>query len=261
MTAEIRNFLESAVHASHEAGKITLRYFQSASFEVELKADSSPVTIADRSAEEWMINFIQREFPDHGILGEEFGEHPGQSRYRWIVDPIDGTKSFVSGVPLYGTMIAIEDRETQQSVVGVVNFPALKDIVWAGKGCGSFWNGRRTRVSRVDLLSQSILLTTDLKNVEDRPDHGKFDALRKRARLFRMWGDCYGHMLVATGRAEIMADPKMAFWDIAALKPILEEAGGHLIDWSGHQGLYMNESISCNDAVLEELTNLLRSHA
>lgn len=260
MSSEITNLLESAVHAAIEAGKITLRYFQS-EVSVEFKGDASPVTIADREAEEWVVNFVQREFPDHGILGEEFGEHPGTSPYRWIIDPIDGTKSFIRGVPMYGTMIAIEDRSRKDAVVGVVNFPPLGDIVWAGKGCGAYWNGRRTRVSATSSLRESTLLTTDLRNVNERTDHGKFHALIKKTKLFRMWGDCYGHMLVATGRAEIMADPKMSFWDIAALKPIVEEAGGHLINWSGQPGLYMNEAISCNDAVREELVGLLRSHS
>ncbi len=256
MSSEVQNLLDAALRAAQEAGRITLRYFQS-DIAVEWKSDLSPVTIADRSAEEWIVEFIRREFPDHAILGEEFGEHPGASDYRWIIDPIDGTKSFVSGVPLYGTMVAIEDRRLRDAVVGVVHLAALGETVCAGRGLGASWNGRPTRVASTR-LAEGILLTTDLAHVESRPDRKKFDQLRTHAKTFRMWGDCYGHVLVATGRATVMVDAKMSLWDVAALKPILEEAGGWITDWRGRRALDITEAISFGNSVAEDVLAILR---
>jgi histidinol-phosphatase len=252
------DLLEAAIHAAREAGKITLRYFQTPSLAVETKSDASPVTIADKSAEEWIIRFIQKEFPDHSILGEEFGEIRRSGPYRWIIDPIDGTKSFIHGVPLYGTMIGIEDLHLKDAVVGVVNFPALNDIMWASRGSGAFWNERPAKVSEISSLSEATLLATDTEHIDERSDAAIFEKLRKETKLFRMWGDCYGHMLVATGRAEIMVDAKMNLWDVAALKPIIEEAGGKLFDWKGTSSLYIMDAIACNgalaDGILKKIT-------
>jgi histidinol phosphatase-like enzyme (inositol monophosphatase family) len=226
----LRTLLDFAVEASWQAGKITLAYFQTGTA-VERKADASPVTLADRRSEEKLRESIQRHFPAHGILGEEYGEVPGRTPYRWVLDPLDGTRSFIQGVPLYGVMMGLE--YAGRAILGVVHFPALGETVSAAKGEGCYWNGRRARVSSVRTLEDAVLLATDVHSLYAKGRGHVFAALQDKTRLQRTWGDCYGHILVATGRAEIMLDPILNIWDCAALQPILEEAGGTFTDWSG----------------------------
>lgn len=251
-----RELMEFAVDAAWQAGKITLEYFQRP-LQFELKADASPVTVADRRAEELLRIAIETRFPDHAVVGEEFGETgPKDARYRWILDPIDGTLSFVRGVPLYGVMVALE--RDGAALVGVVNFPALGDMVYAARGVGAYWNGRRTRVSAVDHLDAALVLATDVSSMAR---HGRGDAYERLAaasKMQRTWGDCYGHILVATGRAEAMLDPIMNLWDTAALMPILEEAGGTFTDWSGVATHTAPEAVSTNGALLAEVLEAIR---
>ncbi|MBL7996164.1 histidinol-phosphatase [bacterium] len=253
----LKDLLEAASEAAYQAGKITLGYFQSGHIEVETKADDSPVTLADKKAEQFIRQFVQKHFPGHAILGEEFGETPGTSPYRWIIDPIDGTKSFSHGVPLYGTMIGIEDRRIKDAVAGVVYFPALKELYSAAKGTGAYCNGRRIQVSDVSELKDAVVLVTDMTHAYDHPRAECYDAIQRRSKFVRTWGDCYGHMLVAAGRTEVMLDPKMHLWDVAALKPIIEEAGGKFFDWNGANGLYIDDAIACNAELEQEVIELL----
>lgn len=226
----LRLLLEFALEAAWQAGRITLEYFQTGTA-VERKADASPVTLADRRAEEKLREAIQRHFPEHGILGEEFGELPGHTPYRWILDPLDGTRSFIQGVPLYGVLMGLE--YANQAILGVAHFPALGETVYAAKGEGCYWDGRRARVSTVDRLEEAVVLATSVRSLYEEGRGPVFEALQAQTRLQRTWGDCYGHILVATGRAEIMLDPILNIWDCAALQPILEEAGGTFTDWQG----------------------------
>ncbi|KAB2880933.1 histidinol-phosphatase [bacterium] len=253
----LKDLLEAASEAAYQAGKITLSYFQTAHIEVETKADDSPVTLADKKAEQFIRQFIQTRFPYHAMLGEEFGEIPGTSPYRWIIDPIDGTKSFIHGVPLYGTMIGIEDRRIEDAVAGVVYFPALNELYSAAKGLGAYCNGRRIQVSSVQKLKDAVVLVTDMTQAYDHPKAECYDAIQRGSKFVRTWGDCYGHMLVAAGRAEIMLDPKMHLWDVAALKPIIEEAGGKFFDWNGTNGLYIDDALACNAELEHEVVELL----
>jgi len=250
----LREILAFATEAAWQAGRITLQYFQTG-VAVERKADDSPVTVADRSAELRLREMIRGRFPDDAILGEEHGEVEGSSGRRWIIDPIDGTKSFIHGVPLYGVMMGVEIDGAP--AVGVVNMPALNEMVCAAKGLGCTWNGRPARVSAVSEMVEAVVLCTDF---EDIYRHGKGDAyhrLRDEARFVRGWGDCYGHVLVATGRAEVMLDPVMNVWDCAALPPILEEAGGTFTDWTGVATIWGGDAVATNgalfDAVMEKL--------
>lgn len=251
------HLLEVAIAGAQEAGRITLSYFQTSRFDVEKKADNSPVTAADRAAEEFLREHIRRHFPDHGILGEEFGEEKGSSPYRWILDPIDGTKSFVCGVPLYGTMVAVEDTRVQDAVVGVLHFPALAETVWAARGHGTYWNGRRVTTSSDSDLSNAVLLTTDAGHLAGSPFEALYDRLAASTKFTRTWGDCYGHALVATGRAELMIDPRMHLWDVAALKPVIEEAGGLFVDSRGTSSLTVDHVLSCSGALAGAVQNLL----
>ncbi|MDB5035174.1 MAG: putative 28 [Chlorobi bacterium] len=258
MQRTYQDILDTAIEAAIEGGKITLQYFQTGSFQVETKADNSPVTVADRLAEQRIREIIVARFPDHGVLGEEHGEQAGTGGTTWIIDPIDGTKSFIRGVPLYGVMIGVEiDGEVE---VGVVNFPALGEIYYAMRGCGTYWNGRRCRVSAVSDMGQAALLTTDAKHYTRETTKAEAHArLMAATKIHRTWGDCYGHILVASGRAEIMLDPKMSVWDCAPLKVILEEAGGHFTDWNGTPTIHGGEAISTNSALHGTVLEIVRN--
>ncbi len=246
---------EWAVQIAREAGRHTLQYFQRADLAVELKSDASPVTIADREAEQHLRQRIAERFPDDAILGEEFGEQGGATGYRWILDPIDGTKSFVHGVPLYGTLVALEYGG--RSVAGVIYIPALDEGVHAATGRGAWHHRgeaepRPARVSSTARLADALVLSSEVRF----PTPGRQQALltlAESARINRTWGDCYGYLLVATGRAEVMLDPIMGLWDIAALQPILEEAGGTLTDWRGQPTIYSAEAIATNRRVFDEV--------
>ncbi len=252
----MKELLNAAIHAAYEAGKSTLRYYQTNSLTVEEKSDASPVTIADREAEEWLREFIQKEFPSHGILGEEFGELPGAGEYRWILDPIDGTKSFIHGIPFYGTLIGIENLKVKDTVIGIVHIPALNQMYYAQKGQGAYLNGRKITARKNSKLSLATLLTTDIKNMGNYQT--VFDKLMSQVKLVRTWGDCYGHMMVADGRADVMIDPKMNLWDVAALKPILEESGARIFDREGKSHLYIKSMISCTSSISERIIELLK---
>jgi histidinol phosphatase-like enzyme (inositol monophosphatase family) len=253
-----------ALAAAREAGALTLEWFGREGLGVETKGDGSPVTRADKEAERLLVARIRAEFPDDGIVGEESGETPGTSGRRWILDPIDGTKSFVHGVPLYGTLVALEVGG--HAVVGVICLPALREAVFAARGEGAFWardlGGAETivraRVSALDRLDRALVCMTSARGFE-RSGHEEFHRrVRERAAVERGWGDCYGHALVATGRAEVMLDPIMEIWDCAALLPVVEEAGGRFTDFSGaptHRG---RSAISTNLALADEVRALVR---
>ena len=253
---ELNELLEFATTLARGAGEITLKYFRKRP-ETSRKADGSYVTIADREAEAYLRRQIAERFPDDGVLGEEEGEHNGRSRRRWIVDPIDGTYAFVHGVPLYGVLIALEIDN--QPMIGVVNMPALGEIVVAASGAGCYFNGAPARVSDKTSLADSLLLCTNFQECARRGFAGAAERLQTRARSCRTWGDCYGYVLVATGRAEVMLDPVMNLWDCAPLLPILEEAGGTFTDWTGVRTIDGGNSIATNKLLFDEVMSLIRN--
>lgn len=253
MADTLREVLDFSTDAAWQAGRITLQYFQTG-VEVEEKADESPVTAADKGAEIKLRELIETRFPNDGIVGEEHGEKKGTTGRRWILDPIDGTKSFVHGVPLYGVLVGVEVAD--EPTIGVVHFPALNEMICAAKGLGCTWNGRPARVSDISDIRDATVILTDFVN-----GHSQGEAINRicsRAKLVRGWGDCYGHMLVATGRAEVMLDPAMNVWDCAALAPILEEAGGTFTTWSGEATIWGNEAVGTNGALFEEVMQLIK---
>ncbi|SRR6266536_1555096 len=252
---ELRQLLDFAVRLTREAGDIVNRRFRG-SFTVERKADNSLVTIADREAESHLRAAITQAFPDDGILGEEESERIGTSERRWIIDPLDGTYSFVHGVPIFGVLIGLE-IEGEPSL-GVVNLPALDEIVYAARGLGCFWNGEPARVSTTQSLNEALLLATDFGTCEEHGFGHAAEALQRQARARRTWGDCYGHILVATGRAEVMFDPVMNVWDCAALLPILEEAGGTFSGWHGERTIHAGNAISTNGLLFDQVMNIIR---
>ena len=246
VASELRALLDFAVELAHDAGNITYRHFKG-SFVAERKADNSFVTVADRETEKYLRASIEKSFPDDAILGEEEGEKPGGSNRRWILDPIDGTYSFVHGVPLYGVLIGLEVDD--EAVLGVVNLPALDEVVCAARGLGCFWNDAPARVSATESLSDALLLATDFGTCEQYGFGRAAELLQRQVHARRTWGDAYGHVLVATGRADIMLDPIMNVWDCAALLPILEEAGGTFTDWKGQKTIRGGNAISTNGAL------------
>lgn len=252
-TAELKSHLDFAVDLAREAGEITQRYFKR-TVQVERKSDNSFVTQADREVEQLLREKIIGAFPNDSVLGEEFGSHEGISGRRWIVDPIDGTFSFVHSVPLYGVLIGLEiDSE---AVLGVVNLPALDEIVYAARGLGCYWNGERAEVTRTQSLDGALLLATDFGG-RDKIGFGKaIQLLEEQAGARRTWGDCYGHVLVATGRADVMLDPIMNVWDCAALLPIVEEAGGTFTDWRGTRTIRGGNAISTNGALFSQVMQI-----
>src|ERR1044072_7999092 len=253
--SELNELLQFAVELGRGAGDITLEYFRK-SPETETKSDGSYVTIADRHAESYLREEIAKRFPDDGVLGEEESESPGRSGRRWIVDPIDGTFAFVHGVPFYGVLIALEiDGEMS---VGVINIPALNEIVAAAKGAGWFLNDTPARVSNVNKLEDALLLATDFNACERHGLGPAAERLQARARTSRTWGDCYGYVLVATGRAEVMLDPVMNLWDCAPLLPILEEAGGTFTDWRGERTVNGGNAIATNGLLFDEVLSLVK---
>lgn len=227
-----------------------------AGIDVSLKDDQTPVTVADRRAELAMRDFLERECPDHGLLGEEFGETPGDGRHRWILDPIDGTKSFIHGVPLFGTLVALEIEG--EPVVGVIACHAVGETVYGARGHGAFVNGEPARVSTTARLSAATVLSTTVAGLVN--EHGQaLAALSGQAGLLRTWGDCYGYLLVATGRADVMLDPTMNLWDLAALVPVITEAGGRITEWSG-KPMPRISSVASNGILHEAVLTLLGEH-
>lgn len=261
---DLQSRLDFALSAYAAAKRFILNYYQQADLEVERKRDSTPVTAADRGAEELLRAEISREFGGDGVLGEEFGDTPGTSGFRWILDPIDGTKSFIHGVPLFGTLIGLE--YAGQCVLGVCGFPALDEIVYGARGLGAWWQtgtavARRAQVSKVAQLSDALFCCTTIQRWENIGRRDAFDKLVSRAQLARGWGDCYGHALVATGRADVMVDAGMNPWDGAALLPIIQEAGGHFLDWKGEATVYGGNGFSANAHLKDEILEILRAPA
>jgi histidinol-phosphatase len=250
-----RALLDFAMDAAWQAGQRTLAHFQTG-VAVEQKADASPVTIADRGAEELLRRLIENRFPDHAIVGEEFGETDRDSAYRWIVDPIDGTFSFIHGVPLYGVLLGLE--VAGEMLAGVAHFPGLREMVAAAKGEGCWWNGRRAHVSDVSRLDQALVVYTACSDFATYGRAGAWARLQKATLTQRGWGDCYGHCLVATGRAEVMLDPIMNAWDCAALLPILQEAGGTFTDWDGNATIYSSNAFSTNGTLFQQVLELVK---
>jgi len=250
----LKDLLAVAVDAAYAAGRRTLAYFNTR-LAIETKADDTPVTCADLEAEEMIRATVLKHFPTHAMLGEEGGIHQGDPSHRWIIDPIDGTKSFICGVPLYGVLIGVEVHG--QPRVGVVYLPALDEMVSAATGLGCHWNGRAARVSTTGKLSDAVVSCTSITTALSRSD--AFETITGRAKVTRGWGDCYGHVLVATGRADVMLDPRMNPWDAAPFLPIYQEAGGHYTTWKGEPTIWGPDGVGTNDALHREVLEILKS--
>jgi myo-inositol-1(or 4)-monophosphatase len=242
--------LQFALEMAELAGEETLKYFGKKNLKVEKKGDESPVTIADRNTEHLIRDLLKQKYPKDAVLGEEFGVEKASNSRKWVIDPIDGTKSFIHGVPLYGVLIGLEIEQTIQ--VGVVNFPALKMMYYAERGYGAYKNYSRISVSDVSDLSQATMAFTDGDFLTSLTDH-PLDKVVNEVGLLRGWGDCYAHMLVASGQADLVVEPEMSPWDCAAIIPIVSEAGGMCFDYTGKTTIYGQGLISANKTLGEQL--------
>jgi len=258
--------LDAALAATRLAAAETLRWFGSPALSVDRKSDHSPVTQADRAAEEILRRELLAAFPNDAFLGEESGTAEGTSGYEWVVDPIDGTKSFVRGVPLYATLVGC--RREGRGVLGVIAIPALEELAYAIDGGGA-WHVRggeaaaAARVSRRSTLAESLVCSSDFVDFARwsggaEAGRGARERLDEAAGLVRTWGDGYGYLLVATGRAEVMIDPRLHPWDAAAVEVVVREAGGRFGDWRGGTGIDAGDGLATNGLVHDQLLGLLQ---
>ena len=232
---EYLELLKIALKTAELAEENILKFYQN-DVGVEWKADKTPVTIADKGTEEIARKFWAKETPGFGVIGEEFGIESPDAEYQWVIDPIDGTKSFIHGVPLFGTLIGLWHKNVP--IASVIRLPAMKSAVWAVNGGGAFLDGREVRASKVSQLSDALVLSGTVNTMEDKGFGEGFTMLRRSARLHRGWGDCYGYYLVAAGRAEIMVDPVVSLWDIAPFPLLMKEAGGKFSTIDGKTELF-----------------------
>jgi histidinol phosphatase-like enzyme (inositol monophosphatase family) len=260
---EIDDRLQAARRFARDAGNLVMRYFAEG-VPADRKADDSPVTRADREAEWLLREAIQKAFPGDGVLGEEHGEIEGTSPYRWILDPIDGTKSFISGVPLFGTLIGVQ--RDGESVLGVIELPALDKRIHAATGQGAWWQEgmgelRRAHVSTTPTLADGFYVTSEVRSFQKRSASIVHQQLEEASWYARTWGDCYGYFLVATGRATVMVDPALHVWDAAALLPVITEAGGAYTDWAGEPSTTSGDGVGSNGLVHAEVLAITRPFA
>ena len=243
--------LDTAVALLRAAGQRTLRWFRSAELAVERKGDGSPVTVADRDAERFLREQIAAAFPGDAILGEEEAPTTGTTGRRWIIDPIDGTKAFTCGVPLYSNLLALEDEHG--IAVGVVHLPALGETVWAGRGLGCWSEHGPARVSDHATLAGGYVMSSSFSHWGP----GRVAALEEAGAVLRTWGDGYGYALVATGRVVAMVDPIVEPYDIGPMPVLLAEAGGRFTDLAGETTIESGSGMASNGHVHVELLALL----
>jgi len=247
----IEQLLDDVAALARTAGDATLDWFQRPDLDVIAKEDGSPVTIADQTAERMIRDAIADRYPSDGIVGEEEGTTEGSGERRWIIDPIDGTQAFVRGVPLYSTLVAVEDSDGMAA--GAIHLPALGETVFAGRGLGCFHNGDRTKVSSVSDLDDFV---------SSASGYGYFakdmlDRLHASPMRLRTWGDAYGYVLVATGRIEAMVDPIVQIWDLAAVMVIISEAGGEFTDFEGRHTYTSGNALATNGTRHDEVLGIV----
>jgi len=249
--------LEVAIAAAQASGEVARRYFRTG-LTVELKGDRSPVTRADRECEQRIVEVLRGAFPDYGVLGEEFGEHAAgaAARPKWIIDPIDGTKNFIRGIPYFATLIGLE--EDGEITAGVIYAPAVDDLLYAQKGQGAFDRNGRVHVSSIPTLKQGMVLFGGLDIFRQHGYWAGFERLVRGSGRQRGFGDYFGHTFVARGQAEAMVELDLKPWDLAAIKIIVEEAGGRFTDFDGTATIYGGTAIASNGAVHDEIIALLR---
>lgn len=258
MPESLRTYLDFAMETAYLAGRLTLGYYQTG-LEPDFKADDSPVTLADTRAEELIRSRIEKHFANHEILGEEFGHTPSfhTVSHRWMIDPIDGTKSFTRGVPLYSVLLGLEIEGKVE--VGAAYFPALDEMIAGATGEGCWWNGRRAQVSQVNDLSRAYVAFSDPRLFDQYKRRDAWEKIKNATYHRGGWGDAYGYALIATGRAEVMLDPVMDAWDCGPFPPILSEAGGYFGDWKGNRTIWGKEALGTTNTLLPQVLKLIET--
>lgn len=250
-------FIEFSKELARVSGEVIMSHFRS-NLVVETKRDRTPVTIADRQTEQVMRNMIQEAFPDHGIIGEEFGRYQPDADYQWVIDPIDGTINYVTGSFLFGTLIGLIHKN--EPILGVLHHP-LNQQVLIGTADGTLLNGQPVSVRGCPSIEQAIICSTDHCAVGAYHDFDAYQELICRCSLYRTWGDCHGYYLLASGGIDIMVDPIMHIWDVAALVPIVRGAGGRITDWMGGDPMSGNGVVATAGAIHDEAIRLLNRYA
>ena len=243
--------LDEAVDLARRAGELSLRWFRSADLRVDRKGDGTPVTDADRAIERFLREEISRSHPDDGIVGEEEPAKPSGDDREWIIDPIDGTKAFTRGVPLYANLLAIDDEHG--NAVGVINVPAIGEMVWAGRGRGCFFNGGPAQVSTRDTLDGAFVSSSGY----EAWDEAALLGLKRAGAGLRTWGDGYGYLLVVTGRIDAMVDPSAERYDLAPMPVLLAEAGGRFSDFAGQNTAQGGSGVASNGGLHDHLLSCL----
>jgi histidinol-phosphatase len=258
MKTDWRNRYEVALDAARKAGEFALGYFDQG-VAVEWKPDQSPVTLADKGAEQLLRETLLARFPGDGFLGEEFGDTPGTSGYRWIIDPIDGTRSFIRGIPIWATLVGLEYKG--ELIAGVAYSPALKQTFHALRGEGAYRDQRRIRVSDVRSLDKAHVYYSSVSWFTAAGRDRQFLELVRRTERQRGFGDYYGFLMVAQGSGEIMVEHGVHAWDLGALVPILEEAGGRITAWDGKLDIYKPDVLASNGPLHDEALAIInRQH-
>jgi myo-inositol-1(or 4)-monophosphatase len=237
-----------------ESAKVINPLFASPDLSVEWKADQTPVTYADRKAEEVMRNLIAREFPDHGIIGEEFGDTNPDAEYTWVLDPIDGTRSYAAGSPQFGTLICLQ--RNGQPLWGAIHISAIGKV-YLGNNDNCWCNDRPVRIPPPPPLENCFLLTTDPKGPARYQNAAGWEALVQSTGQYRSWGDCFGYTLLVSGGAHIMADPVLNLWDIAALIPVIRGAGATATNWQGKKAVGADSLVAAHPDIHEAVIALL----
>lgn len=260
----LQPYLDFATQLAYDAGLVTLEYFYKG-VQHDMKADQTPVTVADRAAEEFIRHEIEKAYPTHTIIGEEFGESiaaislsdsKSVETFRWIIDPIDGTKSFIKGVPFYSVLLGLEIEGVAR--VGAVCFPALDQVLFAADGLGAWCNDEPVHVSEIGEMKQAVFTFTSWSGFRTKKRLDLFENLHRDCFIGRGWGDAYGVYLVATGRTEIHVEPTVALWDAAPFPPIIREAGGYFGSWGGEEGHAHGEALAVNSALKSKVLELTR---
>jgi histidinol-phosphatase len=251
----VEKILEVAIEAAREAGAVALKYYESG-FDVTLKPDRTPVTQADREAEEAIVRVLGRAGLEFGFLGEEFGAR-GSQESRWIIDPIDGTKNFVRKIPLWATLIGLEERG--EVTLGVIHNPVTGELLYARKGAGAFSNGERIRVSSIGSLEEAFLCHASLHLIREAGYWDGFVRLVDETERQRGFGEYLSYALVARGQAEIAVEADLKPWDLAPIKILIEEAGGRFTDFEGKASIYGGSALATNGRLHEAALELLRS--
>ena len=252
----IDEFKRFMLTLAEKSGDVIISFYGKDQLPIELKEDQTPVTAADQMSERTLRELINKRYPQHGIIGEEYGAENEDAEFVWVLDPIDGTISFTHTCPLFGTLICLKYQG--EPIIGMIHQPILNQTI-IGDNTSTTFNGTPVSMSTTANLSEATLLATDIAHIEHYHSREKFEALVNQTKLFRTWGDCYGYMLLAQGYGDIMLDAIMNPWDIMALIPIIQGANGVISTWSGDSAVSGDSCIAANRILHPKVLEILNA--